>query len=108
MEEKKQKQVKENKKSIKGKVLKTILVLFILGCITGLTLLYGPWHGFRDWLITTAMTTLSHQWMATTFYSDETIQSVLSENAVIETGESTNTDEVEIVETNEKEDIICK
>ena len=41
------------------------------------------------------MTTLSHQWMATTFYSDETIQTVLSENAVIETGESTNTEEVE-------------
>lgn len=97
MEEKKQKHVKEKKKSIKGKVLKTILVLFILGCITGLTLLYGPWHGFRDWLITTAMTTLSHQWMATTFYSDETIQSVLSENVVIETGENTNTEEVEIV-----------
>lgn len=97
MEEKKQKQVKEKKKSIKGKVLKTILVLFILGCITGLTLLYGPWHGFRDWLITTAMTTLSHQWMATTFYSDETIQSVLAENTVIETGETTNTEEVEII-----------
>ena len=97
MEEKKQKHEKEKKKSIKGKVLKTILVLFIIGCITGLTLLYGPWHGFRDWLITTAMTTLSHQWMATTFYSDETIQTVLSENAVIETGESTNTEEVEIV-----------
>lgn len=97
MEEKKQKQVKEKKKSIRGKVLKTILVLFILGCITGLTLLYGPWHGFRDWLITTAMTTLSHQWMATTFYSDETIQSVLAENTVIETGETTNTEEVEII-----------
>ena len=97
MKENKQKHVKEKKKPIKGKVLKTILVFFILGCITGLTLLYGPWHGFRDWLITTAMTTLSHQWMATTFYSDETIQSVLSENAVIETGESTNTEEVEIV-----------
>lgn len=97
MEEKKQKHVKEKKKSIKGKILKTILVLFILVIIAGLTLLYGPWHGFRDWLITTAMTTLSHQWMATTFYSDETIQSVLSENAVIETGESTNTEEVEIV-----------
>ena len=101
MEEKEQKHIK--KKTIKGKVLKTILVLFILGCITGLTLLYGPWHGFRDWLITTAMTTLSHQWMATTFYSDETIQSVLSENAVIETGESTNTEEVEIVAVLEEE-----
>lgn len=103
MEEKKQKHVKEKKKSIKGKVLKVILILFLLGCITGLTLLYGPWHGFRDWLITTAMTTLSHQWMATTFYSDETIQSVLSENTVIETGESTNTEEVEIVAVLEEE-----
>ena len=53
--------------------------------------------GFRDWLITTAMTTLNHQWMATIFYSDETIQTVLSNNTVIETGESTNTEEVEIV-----------
>ncbi len=53
--------------------------------------------GFRDWLITTAMTTLNHQWMATIFYSDETIQTVLSNNIVIETGESTNTEEVEIV-----------
>ena len=108
MEEKKQKHVKEKKKSIKGKILKTILVLFILVIIAGLTLLYGPWHGFRDWLITTAMTTLSHQWMATTFYSDETIQSVLSENAVIETGESTNTEEVEIVAVEYEEAILKK
>lgn len=88
---------KNNKKSIKGKVLKTILVLFIIGIISAATLLYGPWSGFRDWLITTAMTTLSHQWMATIFYSDETIQTVLSENTVIETNETTNTDEVELV-----------
>ena len=115
MEEKKQKKVKEKKKSIKGKILKVILILFLLGAITGLTLLYGPWHGFRDWLITTAMTTLSHQWMATTFYSDEIIQSVLSENTVIETGETTNTEEVEIqtitneeVYENEYEEAILK
>lgn len=97
MKEKKQKYVKEKKKSVKGKIFRIILLLFILVVIAGLTLLYGPWHGFRDWLITTAMTTLNHQWMATTFYSNETIQSVLEQNAVIETGESTNTDEVEIV-----------
>lgn len=115
MEEKKQKKVKEKKKSIKGKILKVILILFLLGAITGLTLLYGPWHGFRDWLITTAMTTLSHQWMATTFYSNEIIQSVLSENTVIETGETTNTEEVEIqtitneeVYENEYEEAILK
>ena len=93
----KEERTKSKKKSIKGKIFKTILVLIILGIISGLTLLYGPWNGFRDWLITTAMTTLSHQWMATIFYSDETIQTVLSNNMVVETGETTNTEEIEIV-----------
>ena len=84
------------KKSVFKTFLKIILILFIIGIISVCTLLYGPWNGFRDWLITTAMTTLSHQWIATCLYSDETIQTVLSENAVIETGETTNTEEVEI------------
>lgn len=99
----KNKHVKEEKKSIKGRVLKVILILFILGCVIAGTLLYGPWHGFRDWLITTAMTTLSHQWMATIFYDDETIKSVLAENVVIETGETSNTEEIEIEATLEEE-----
>lgn len=99
---------KTNNKKVKRrkiwiKILETLLVLFILGIITVLTLLYGPWHGFRDWLITTAMTTLNHQYFATWFYSDEVIQSVLSNNAVIETGESTNAEEVTIEEIEEQE-----
>ena len=32
-----------------------------------LFLLYGPWNGFRDWLITTAMNTFHHQYLATCF-----------------------------------------
>ena len=99
----------ENKKKIKRrkfwiKILEILLTLFILGIITVFTLLYGPWHGFRDWLITTAMTTLNHQYFATWFYSDEVIQSVLSQNVVIETGESTNADEVEIAIIQEQEE----
>ena len=96
-ENKKEKHVKEKKKTIIGKIVKAIIILFLLGVISVGVLLYGPWHGFRDWLITTAMTTLSHQWIATIFYSDETIQTVMSNNMVIETGETTNTEEVEIV-----------
>ena len=93
----KEERTKSKKKSIKVKLFKVILVLMILGIVSGLTLLYGPWNGFREWLITTAMTTLSHQWMATIFYSDETIQTVLSNNMVVETGETTNTEEIEII-----------
>ena len=92
--------MKEEKKPMKKwkkKLLTIILILFIVGGSSGLFLLYGPWHGFRDWLITTAMTTLNHQWLATMFYSDETIAEVLGNNTVIESGEDTNTDEVEIV-----------
>lgn len=88
---------KKTMKKWKKRLLIVLLVLFIVGGSSGLFLLYGPWSGFRDWLITTAMTTLNHQWIATIFYSDETIADVMANNAVIESGEDTNTDEVELV-----------
>ena len=91
---------KENKRN-KMKTWKKILIVFlslgIVGMSTVLFLLYGPYSGFRNWLITTAMTTLNHQYFATWFYDDETIEHVLDNNAVIESGESTNTEEVELV-----------
>lgn len=74
-------------------------VMFILGSIgiiSGLTLLYGPWNGFRDWLITTAMTTMTHQYFATWFYDDDVIKDTLNRNKVIEINEDTNTDMIEI------------
>lgn len=67
--------------------------LFLLGCvgiITGLTLLYGPWSNFREWLITTAMTTMSHQYFATWFYDEDVIADVLNRNKVVEINEDTN------------------
>ena len=83
MEGDNKKQMKKNGK-VKLLIVKIILILFVIGAISGLVLLYGPWHGFRDWLITTSMTTLSHQWMCTSFYSDKTINEVLNNNAVID------------------------
>ena len=84
-------------KKLKKALLTIFLVLFIFGGSSGLFLLYGPWGGLRDWLITTAMTTLNHQWIAKLVYSDETIEQVMSNNEVIESGEDTNTSEVELV-----------
>lgn len=86
-----------NKMNLWKKILIVCLSLAIIGLSTGLFLLYGPFAGFRNWLITTAMTTLNHQYFATWFYDDATIEQVMNNNAVIESGESTNTDEVEIV-----------
>lgn len=85
--QRKQKKTKEKKKprySWWKKILIVLLVLFIMGMSTVGFLLYGPYNGFRDWLIPTAMTTLTHQWIATMWYSDETINDVMSRNRVIE------------------------
>ena len=76
---KKQKRMKKIKK-----VIKILLVIFVLLIIALAVLLYGPWSGFRDWYITSAMTTMNHQWLATLLYSQETIDEVLSRNKTIE------------------------
>lgn len=85
----KKKRVKNDGKKIS--IVKNIfIVLFILGTIgicSVLFLLYGPFSGFRNWLVTTAMTTMTHQYFATWFYDDDVINSVLDSNKVIETDE---------------------
>ena len=86
---------KNTKGSNKSVVKKVFTVLFILGTIgicSVLFLLYGPFSAFREWLITTAMTTMTHQYFATWFYDDDVIEYVLSNNKVIEKDGSSNPD----------------
>ena len=84
-------------KTKKNHKLRNILLsIFLFFILVGLFLLYGPWHGFRDFWITTAMTTMSHQYLAKWFYSDEVINSVLENNKVIEINEEINTDLIQI------------
>ena len=84
----------ENKIVKKRRVPKIVVIIIIFTMISiggGLFLLYGPYSGFRNFLITTAMTTMNHQYLATFFYSDDVISKVLEENKLIENSESTNT-----------------
>ena len=85
---------KENKLPAKSKVFKILFSIFmffyIVGCGTFSFIMYGPNKGFRDWLIPTAMTTMTHQYFATWFYDSETIESVLDQNTIIESGEDTD------------------
>ena len=69
--------------------------LGIIGIIAVLVLLYGPYNGFRDWLVTTAMTTMTHQYFATWFYDDEVINSVLGKNKVVESNETTDISQID-------------
>lgn len=111
MSKKEDKNIKNTKKgnSKKSGLLKkffiAVLILGIIGCSTVLFLLYGPWSGFRDWLITTAMSTMRHQYLATWFYSDATIQECLDKNKVIEVSGVTDENTIDIVDYDEKENI---
>ena len=89
------------KKQTGKKVLLVFIILAIIGTASGGILLYGPWAGFRDWLITTAMTTMTHQYFATWFYDDDTIQDSLNKNKVQETDEITDTDVIIVNKTEE-------
>lgn len=89
MEEKK-------KMALWKKIVIVLIILMMLGGGTVAFLLYGPYSGFRNWLITSAMTTLSHQYLATWFYSEETIQEVLDNNKVVEVDETTDTSKVSV------------
>ena len=94
---------KEKKKTTKvKKVLLVLVILAIIGVSSGGLLLYGPYSGFRDWLITTAMTTMTHQYLATWFYDDETIEESLAKNKVEEVNEITNTNTIVINNTVEE------
>ena len=74
---KKNNSIKTKKMSFKRKIIISFSSFFVVLIFIGLMLLYGPWDGFRNLLITTAMTTMNHKYLATWFYSEETINKVL-------------------------------
>lgn len=92
------------KKRINNNIKRTFLLLFsifILGTSMGIFLLYGPYNKFRNFLITTAMSTMSHQYLATWFYSDEMIQEVMANNYIVEINENSDENLVNFEEKKE-------
>ena len=86
---KKEKKIK-NKWSKKKKILVCLSSFLVVGISSFLFLFYGPWAGFRNFWITSAMTTMNHRYLATWFYSDEVIQKVLANNSIIENNDITD------------------
>lgn len=72
------------------RILVLIASIGIVFCSIGMFILYGPIGWIRERLITTAMTTMTHQYLAKWFYDDETIAYVLEHNKVIEIDEDTD------------------
>lgn len=81
------------------KIKKWVIVLFIildLGAIGCLILAYGPNKKFKNFLITTAMSTMNHKYLARTIYSENTINKVLKENTIMELDEEIDVNAIEI------------
>ena len=82
---------------MKKKKKTAIFLLIIDVCmIICFFLAYGPFSYLRELYITTAMTTMSHKYLARTIYTEDMINDLLDGNYVKETGESTNTNDIVI------------
>lgn len=88
---------KKKKLSLKLKrVLILLISIMLMGLSVGIFLIYGPYSWFRERWITTAMTTMNHQYLATILYDAKTIAEVQANNTTIEPDEDTNPDLIKI------------
>ncbi len=93
---KKNKTNKSKKQKIISVVTKVVATIYILGCSSFLFLLYGPYGNFRTWLISTAMSTMNHQYLCKWFYNDKEIDKVINSNYIVEVNEETDTDLIDM------------
>lgn len=96
-----------HKKNKNKKIIIILISLFVIIIGSSLFLLYGPYNRFRNFWITTAMTTKNHQYLAKWFYSDEEIEKVLNNNKVIEPDNPSDTSLINI-NTSSTNDVIYK
>lgn len=89
---------RETKRKCKRRINKSLITLIIIDVFVAICffLTYGPISYFRDFLITTAMTTQSHKYLARIFYDDETINKVLSQNFIYNFAEGSDATQVVI------------
>lgn len=89
---------------IKMWIFSILVSLYILGCSSFLYILYGPFNGFRDWLVTTAMATMNHKYYCQWFYNNNEINDVLNNNYIDDKGMETDPSLVNHEETKEYKD----
>lgn len=90
---------KDKKLNIKlKKIIIQFLSIIIILIYIGLFIIYGPNKNFRDWLITTSMNTMNHQYFAYFFYDDEVIKDCLNRNWLSSFNSMSNTEEIKFVD----------
>lgn len=92
---------------MKNKKFTAIIVLDLL-IIIFLFFTYGPMGYFRNLLITTAMTTKDHKYLARALYSEKIITKVMGNNYIEEIGENTDSSAIKFEEIKETENYESK
>ena len=89
---------------MKKKTKKWVITFIILDslAIICLFLFYGPFTFIKDFLVTNAMSTMSHKYIARTFYTDTMINDVLENNEVIGLTNKIDTSAIKIGEIKEQ------
>ncbi len=80
-----------------GKFLASMFLTWVVMGSISLFLLYGPWSGFRTFMITSTETTINHKYISRIFFSDETIKKVMDSNTVVEFETTVDTNHVNTI-----------
>lgn len=85
--------MKKKQKKSKFSIVLIVIDIFVLVCFF---VAYGPFSFFRDFLVTTAMTTMTHKYFAYVLYSESMVEEILDNNKVIEIEDPTDTSKINI------------
>lgn len=88
------------KKFLKVFILFLIFQIIYIPLLTIGLVYYGPFKNTREMIVTTAMTTMSHQYFATWFLSEEQIQEILKRNRPQEEIDDQDLDKIDIANKN--------
>jgi len=87
----KNKKEKKKEKNSKFSIFLIVVDIFALICFF---LAYGPFSYFRDLLVTTAMTTMSHKYFAYVLYNEDQVMKILDNNKIIEPESNTDSSKI--------------
>ncbi len=90
---------KKSKKKIIGVTIFSFMDLVAIVC---LFLMYGPISYFRNLWVTSAMTTMSHKYLAYIFFNEKSINRIMADNIVIEPEGESNKEDID-TNTNKNE-----
>ena len=91
---------KKKKVRLKISIFTLLICCLDLLVITGLLVIHS--YKFKSFWIPTAMTTMSHKYLAYTLYNEDVVNKIMSENYVEDTNEEVNLDDIIIGDSSKK------